>query len=79
MMLARCTATVFALSPSRVGDLLVRQPVANQLQHLELARRQAAFARRSSAAGRATARIEHRLAGGDLLDRGREIEIESRS
>ena len=42
MMLARCTATVFALRSSFVGDLLVGLAVADQLQDFEFARRQAA-------------------------------------
>ena len=76
MMLARCTATVFTLRSQLRGDLPVRQPVADELQHFELARRQAVLAFALRARRPCDRRIEHRLAGGDALDRRRQVEIE---
>ena len=78
MMFARCTATVFTLRSSFAAMSRLDMTRADQLQHLELARRQAvvalAFERRR--ARRAHAGIEDRLAGRDLPDRGRQIEIQ---
>ena len=76
MMLARCTATVFDAELELRGDLAVRMAVADQLQHFELARRQAvvAFAfqrRRPRHPGSSTV-----SPGGDPLHRRRQVEIE---
>ena len=51
MMLARWTATVFALSSSFVAISRFEWPVADELQHLELARGQAVLRSPLSAAG----------------------------
>ena len=76
MMFARWTATVLTLRSSFAAIVAVRQAVADELEHLQLARREPvalALARRRIAT---TRRVEHRLAGRHALDRGGEIEIE---
>ena len=75
-MLARCTATVLTLSSSLAAISRFDLPVADQLQHLELARGQRAVRSPVERRRRSTRRIEHRLAGGDALDRGREVQVE---
>ena len=76
-MLARWTGDGVDAQIELRRDLAVRLPVADQLQHFELARGEAVIrARPSRPAGARHARIEHRLAGRHPLDGRRQVEIE---
>ena len=75
MMFARCTATVFTLSDSR--SAIARFDSPSQISCSTSSSRGVSAASLAGRLGRTRdGRIEHRLAGGDALDRGGQIEVE---
>src|SRR5215204_2859940 len=83
LMYTECVHDVRAMNGDGVGaeiqlrgNLLVREAIADQLQDLELARRQSSIAFTGQRVGLDQRGIDHLFAGGDAFDRGGEIELE---